>query len=668
MIDAVFTGLSQVLSFGSLMWIVVGVLTGMTIAIIPGIGSVSMLGIMLPFTFVMEPYSAFALMIGFLAAGVTSDSIPAILLGIPGSASSQATVLDGFSMTKKGQGARALGASFFSSMIGGIFGALILSLSIPVIRPIVLLFGAPEFLLMSLWGVSMVATLTGKSLYKGLFVGGLGLLIGTIGTDPNLGFQRWTFGNSYFLNGISLTLAGIGLFAIPELISLVVGRGTVSEAPVEKKLLKGQLQGFKDAIRNWRLVFLSSGLGTIIGAIPGIGSAAVDWIAYGVTVQSSKDKSQFGKGDVRGIIGVDAANNAVYGGSLIPTIGFGIPGSTSMAFLLVVMLSHGVQVGSVMLSDVNNVSLVYFLVWGLGIANILGAAICFFGAGFLVKVTYTPFYYLSAVLIPVMFLASYYTNKSMLDIYIVIILAVIGYTFKQLSWPRAPFLIGIVLSKSIESNLNVSMSIFGFSWLTRPISLVLIALIVIGIIFSILSNRQKTDPHIDGEDKPQEQPPKSIGWRIKHNGTWFTLIMIAVTVWFAVPTISWPDQAARYPTLILALMFLVLLGQLLTELFGKQRNAGMHFDLPPDVLESPNLFRQRVFGIFAWIFGLALAAYLFGLLYVLPIFTLVYLLVVGKIRWWKSIIFAVCMAALFLGFQEMTEMFVEQGAIFSWFQ
>ncbi|WP_102348821.1 tripartite tricarboxylate transporter permease [Bacillus sp. Marseille-P3661] len=678
MIEAALQGISDLLSWSAMGWLIIGVISGLFIAVIPGIGSVSMLSVLIPFTFAMDPMMAFALLIGFIAVGCTSDAIPAILLGIPGSASSQATIIDGYAMTRKGEAGRALGASFTASVLGGIFGAVILSLMIPVMRPFALMFGASEFLVMSLWGVSMIAVLSGSSPLKGLAVGGFGLLLGALGTDPNLGFARWTFSNSYFLEGISLTLVGIGIFAVPELISLAVRRTTVSEVPIKGSLYRGQLQGAKDVIKNPGVFLRSSGLGTLIGAIPGIGSAVVDWLAYGLTVQTAKDKSKFGKGDVRGVIGVDGANNAVYGGSMIPTLAFGIPGSVSMAFLLIVMFAHGVQAGSGLITNPSSLSLVYFLIWGLAIANIIGALICFAGSGLFVKVTRIPYYYLFGLLVPFLFLASYYNKNSIYDLYMLIILSIFGYAFKQYGWPRAPLLVGIVLSRSVEANLSVSLSVFGMSWVYRPIVLVLWVVIIAGLYFSykaLKSSKLKpnTGATSNNEVAPSVEKVESENKRNKfklfiESGSAFTVLLLIILVSALIPALSWPALAARFPLVIGIFVLVVLVIQLINELKNsKKHQVGMHFDLPPDDIGGRGETLRRSSIIFAWIIGLVILVYLLGLAISLPLFAFVYMLSVGKVSILRSLALTVCLTLIIVGFAHLAGIYWNTGLLLSMF-
>jgi TctA family transporter len=286
---------------------------------------------LLPVIYGMDPHSAFALLIGMIAVIPTSDTFPSVLMGIPGSAGSQATVMDGYPLSQKGQAARALGAAFTASLIGGLIGAFALSLMVPIVRPLILAFGSPELFMLALLGISMVGILSGKNILKGVLAAGIGLLIGCMGPAPAVPEYRYTFGLVYLFDGIPLVIVGLGLFAVPELVDLLCKGRSIAKTG---KLEKGWLDGVKDAIRHKFIVFRCSLIGVAVGFIPGLGGSVVDWLAYGHVKGTTKGENDFGEGDIRGVLAPESANNAKEGGGLIPTLLFGIPGSGSMAVFL----------------------------------------------------------------------------------------------------------------------------------------------------------------------------------------------------------------------------------------------------------------------------------------------------------------------------------------------
>ena len=293
-------------------YLVVGVMMGLAIGVFPGLGGIAGLSLLLPFMFGMDPILGLALMIGMVAVVPTSDTFASVLMGIPGSSASQATVLDGFPMAKRGQAARALSAAFASSLFGGLVGAAFLTVFILVARPVVLLFKSPELLMISIFGLSMVGILAGRVAIKGIVAAGLGMLIGTIGEGPFNGELRMSsYDFPYLTDGLKLVIVGLGIFAVPEIVALLRKDRAISNTPA---LGGGWLDGIKDWWANKWLSMRCSIIGVIVGVIPGLGGSVVDWIAYGHAVQSTPDKSNFGKGEIRGVVAPESSNNAKEGG------------------------------------------------------------------------------------------------------------------------------------------------------------------------------------------------------------------------------------------------------------------------------------------------------------------------------------------------------------------
>ncbi len=367
MLETLVETLTIVLDGSRLLYMMLGIFIGLTIGLLPGLSGTVGMSILLPFVYGMDPYAGMALLIGMVAVVHTGDTFPSVLLGIPGSSGSQATIMDGYPLAKKGQAARALGAAFFSSMVGGVIGGIILFSIIPIVRPVILTFGSPELFMLALLGLSMVGILAGKNPFIGILAGLFGMMLGVIGSAPSVPEYRYTFDWLYLYNGIPLPLVALGLFAFPVLIDLLVGRRSISES---SSLSGSWFEGVKDAVKNRWLVLRSSILGAVAGFIPGLGGSVVDWLSYGTAKQTSKNNESFGKGDIRGVIAPESSNNAKEGGSLIPTLMFGIPGSGTTAILLGGLLLMGVEAGPRMVTD--ELSLTMSIIWTLVIANIIG--------------------------------------------------------------------------------------------------------------------------------------------------------------------------------------------------------------------------------------------------------------------------------------------------------
>src|SRR5690606_14328701 len=343
MIEALATAFVSIFTGANPLYLLLGILLGIAVGIFPGLGGTAGISLLLPFVYGMDPVPALAMMVGLLAVISTSDTFTSVMMGVPGSAGSQATVMDGFPLAKQGQAARALSAAFSASLIGGLFGAVVLSGFILMARPIVLSFGSAELFMLALLGLSMVGVLSGTSLLKGLAASALGLLIGSIGPAPATGEYRMEFGTEYLLDKLPIVVVALGIFAVPEIIDLVRKEGSIAKSA--SSIGQGWLQGLKDTIRYRWIVLRGSIIGVIVGAIPGLGGSVVDWIAYGNNVQTTKDRENFGKGDIRGVIAPESANNAKEGGALVPTLLFGIPGSGGTAVFLGGLILIGVQPG-----------------------------------------------------------------------------------------------------------------------------------------------------------------------------------------------------------------------------------------------------------------------------------------------------------------------------------
>ena len=473
-----------------MMFLVLGCMLGLLVGILPGLGGTVGMSILLPFIYGMDSASGIALLVGLIAVTSTSDTFPSVLMGIPGSAGSQATIMDGYPLAQKGQAARALGAGFTSSLIGGLIGAVSLLGLIAVARPLVLALGSPELLMLALLGLSTVGVLSSGVPLLGLAAGFLGLFIGSIGAAPAHPTLRFTMGFSYLNDGISLALVALGLFAVPEIIDLLANRRSVSSEGVSSA--HGQFQGLKDTLKNMGLVVRSSLLGVGVGVLPGVGGSVVDWLSYSAARQTVRDNSQFGKGDIRGVIAPESSNNAKEGGSLIPTLLFGIPGSGSTAMLLGGLILLDIQVGPDMVGA--NLHITMSIVWTLAIANVIATTFCFGLIKQVSRIAIIPAQKLMPFLIVIIFVAAYQSSRRWGDIVTVLVIGVIGWTMKQVGWPRPALLIGFVLGVPAERYLRISMEIYGYEWMRRPGVIAIAALLAVFLVFGFRrAKKQQSD-------------------------------------------------------------------------------------------------------------------------------------------------------------------------------
>ena len=475
-------------------YLVLGVVMGLCIGVFPGLGGIVGLSLLLPFMFGMDPILGLALMIGMVAVVPTSDTFASVLMGIPGSSASQATVLDGFPLAKKGQAARALSAAFASSLFGGLMGASFLTIFILVARPIVLSFGLPELLMMTILGLSMVAILAGRVAIKGIAAAGLGIMLGTIGeSDAGGSLRMASYDIPYLTDGFKLVIVGLGIFAIPEIIALLRQDRAISRVSI---LGTGWLDGIKDWWQNIWLSLRCSIIGVVVGVIPGLGGSVVDWIAYGHTVQSTKDKSGFGKGEIRGVIGPESSNNAKEGGGLVPTLLFGIPGSGSMAIFIgaVALLGTGsIEVGPNMLKD--NLNFTYSIVWLLALANVVGTVLCIIATPMIAKMTTIRFTLIAPFLFMLISFAAFQSGQSFGDLVALFGIGLLGIFLRRFDWSRPAFLIGFVLSEPVEKFTNQAFQIArfrfrdgfdtGMEYIFSPIVIVLIIITVLSVVLGL---------------------------------------------------------------------------------------------------------------------------------------------------------------------------------------
>lgn len=481
MLDAAASALGAFLDPTLLGMLTIGVVAGLVMGIIPGLGGTGAVAVLLPFAFVLEPQQALAMIIGAVAVVHTSDVISAVLLGVPGSASATVILMDGHEMAKRGQAARALSVSFLSSMAGGILGAIGLTLSIPVARPLVLAFGSPELFMLTVLGISLTALLSRGHMLKGLLAGALGVLLGQVGVAPAAADYRFTFGTLFLNEGLDLVATALGIFGLAEIAHLVAKRGAVSDVA---GLGGGWRTGLGDVLRHWSHVLRGAVVGIWAGVLPGVGATAGTWMAYGQARASAKrkEKRRFGRGDPRGIIGPESANNSVEAGDLIPTLLFGIPGGAPAALLLGALLLYGIEPGPRLVTE--NLDLVYTIVWSFALASVLGAAMCFVLSRPLARLSTVHFPVLGAGLVVLMFVSAYQEPQQFGVLQVMLLLGVVGWLMKATGVPRAPFLIGFVLAIPMERYYFLTDRLYTTSeWLLRPgvlvMGLVLVAPLVL---------------------------------------------------------------------------------------------------------------------------------------------------------------------------------------------
>ncbi|MDQ7859064.1 MAG: tripartite tricarboxylate transporter permease [Armatimonadota bacterium] len=473
--EALSAALALFLDPSRLSMMLLGVAVGLVVGVLPGMGGIVSVAILLPFITRLDPVASLAMITGSLAVVHTSDTITSVLIGAPGSAAAVPTMIEGHPLARQGQAARALSAAYAASLVGGLIGALGLTLSIPIARPLVLSFGSPELFMLTVLGVSYAGSLLGKEARRGILAGLLGLLLGAVGPAPAAAEVRFAFDQVYLTDGLDLAIVALGLFGVAEVVGLLARGGAVAETT---ELGRGWLQGLRDVVQHRWLVLRGALIGMWAGVLPALGATAGTLMAYGHVVSSSRDRSRFGKGDIRGIIAPEAANNAVEAGDLIPTLLFSVPGSAPTAIILGALLAYGIVPGPRIVTD--HLDLVYTIVWSFAAANFIGAGIMFAASPLLARAASVPFDRLAPAVVLAMVLASYQETRHFGDILTLLALGLVGYAMKVTGWPRAPLLIGFVLAGPLERYYFLTINLYQrpADWLLRPGVVVLAVLLV----------------------------------------------------------------------------------------------------------------------------------------------------------------------------------------------
>jgi TctA family transporter len=481
--SAAAQGFVNILQLKVFLAMMIGVSIGTFTAVAPqGLGMPLVYAIALPIVIKWEPLTGIALLIGASAVSAICAAYLPILFGIPGGSGSQATVLDGYPMGKRGEGRRALGASFMAGGMGSLIGTLTLIVAIPAARPLIYLMGSPELFVIMLWGLSMVAVLAGRRPIKGLIAAALGLLLATIGQQAQSGIMRYVFDQPYLLDGMSISIMALALFGIPSALDLALTKLGVEQQPVP---LKGSLfDGVKDTLREWWLVVRCSFVGVWVGIVPGLGSQVVDWLAYGHAAQTCKGgRENFGKGDVRGVIAPESANDAKDGGDLVTTLLLGFPQGVVTALFIVALLAWGYLPGPEMIKK--NPEVIYSIVWLQGISGIVGTLVGFVLAAQLAKLAEVRYTFMVPIMFIFILLGAFSVNRDPLDLVVVIAFGVLGYFMRRFGYPRPAMILGLVLGDLMEKYLYRSVASYGFTWLARPAVIVLLLLAGLSLLFTL---------------------------------------------------------------------------------------------------------------------------------------------------------------------------------------
>ena len=667
----------------------------------------------------LDPWVAITIVVFHMAASDITEPIPAILFGVPGARSAQATVLDGYPMAQKGLAGVALGASYTTTIVGGVIGAIALLLALPVSRQLLEWFGSAEFFLLTLMGVLAVAVVSAGAFVKGILTAAFGIAIAMVGYADLGGNVRAAMGFDFYLwDGFTLVPVVVGLFALPEAIALVVGDTTIARERLDTLLREAKSdvwRGMREAWSHKWLMIRSSLIGVFVGIMPGVGGSAAHWIAYAQARQTEPGGTEtFGKGDVRGVIASDAANNSVDGGVLIPTVVFGIPGSGGMAIVLAILILTGITPGSLMLT--RHLDLTVSMVYTIAFANLVVVPIMLAFAPTLCRISVIPPNILAPVVVGIVSLAALAAAGNLGDLGAVLAFGLLGVFMKRYGWPRPPILIAVALADILERFLWISVSNYGWGMLLRPQFLAILAFMVAVTLFSLRAQRgarQAMMSMTEGEeseaaarergaagqdvaagddaaagarevvedavvrdtvaetpaaaDEAGESSPRR-RFTLEVAGEIFLLVLVgAFFLYMFIDSFGYPEGADLMPRLAVLVgtpFWLIRVWTLLRGTPEKRIEEGDIMDTGFILGDDPKTEGQRFVRIFGFTAVMYVAIWLIGVHVALPGMLFLYLMYYGRAGWLASAGIALAFLALIVGFYDFALHIVWPESIF----
>ena len=474
-----------------LLLILITTILGVVVGVLPGLGATTGAALLLPFTLTMEPVHAITVLATIYVSATFAGSITAILINTPGTSAAAATTFDGFPLAQRGEAGRALGIAVVSSTVGGVFSVIVLCVAAPLLARVAYEFRPPEYFALTLFGLSMLASISAGGAVKNLIGGVFGVWLATIGAEKSTSIERFMFGNYELYEGLSFVPVMIGLFAISELLVQSKKAHLLAER-IGIKAVK--LPTKADYQRIWKTILRSCGIGTFIGVLPAEGATVASMIGYSEARRWSKKKEEFGKGSIEGIAGAEAANNAATGGAMVPTMVLGIPGSGTTAIILVGLMVHGLRPGPYLFTE--QVNTVYQIFGAMLVANIMFMMMGLYAAKGFARISLVP----TALLWPIVFslsvIGAYALNSSMLDVWIALIFGVLGFFARRHGFAVAPIAVGLILGEMVEINLQNSLKMFEGAWwmiLAQPLAAFFLILAFLGLcgpyIFRLVMSR-----------------------------------------------------------------------------------------------------------------------------------------------------------------------------------
>lgn len=464
-------GFATALQPQNLIFAFIGVLLGTLVGVLPGIGPTAAIALLIPVSVGMDPVSSVIMLAGIYYGSMYGSSTTAILINTPGEAASVVTALDGYQLARQGRAGPALAIAAIGSFIAGTFSLVGLALLAPPLADFALHFGPPEYFSLMLLGLTLVISLAGKSLVKGLLAGAFGLLISMVGLDPIYGSARFTFGTLELMGGINFISVVVGLFAISEVLQGVEEKTS--------SYVMGQLKGIwpssEDLRNSWGAMLRGSAVGFFLGILPGSGSAVTSFLSYDLEKKISRHPERFGTGVIEGVAGPEAANNAATGGGMVPLLTLGIPPSAPLAVLLGALMVHGVRPGPLLFSE--HPEFVWPLIASMYIGNVMLLVLNLPLVGLWARIAKLPFPILGPIIFVLSFIGTYGVRNNMFDVWVALAFGVLGYLMRKAGVPAVPVVLALILGPMLEAALRQSLTISHGSpeiFVTRPVSLLLI--------------------------------------------------------------------------------------------------------------------------------------------------------------------------------------------------
>ena len=467
-----------------LLVLLVSTLGGVVIGALPGLNATNGAALLLPFTLSMEAIPAIASLVAIYCSATFAGAITAILINTPGTPASATTCLDGYPLAQRGEAGRALGLAVVSSTIGGVLSVICLMIAAPLLARMAYQFTPPEYFALTLFGMSMLASIGEGSPLKNLISGTFGVFLALVGVDMLTSVERFTFGSHDLYDGIGFVPVMIGIFGISELI---VQASSLDKRKERVSMKAVQLPTRDDYRQVWKTILRSSGIGVFIGILPAEGATVASMIGYNEAKRWSKTPEQFGKGAIEGIAGSEAANNAATGGAMVPTLALGIPGSATAAVILAGLMVHGIRPGPSMFTEQANFA--YTIFWSMMLVNLLFLVVGLTGAKIFARITLIPTQVLWPCVFMVSIVGAYALDQSMFDVWIVLISGIIGFFMRRYGFSVVPLAIGLILGEMLEQRLGQSMVMLDEKWwlmFTRPLALLFFCLTIAALFGPVL--------------------------------------------------------------------------------------------------------------------------------------------------------------------------------------